>query len=197
MTERSQGKEASLGSVSTEVSPNASEANPAGGKSEDQLVRSPGGKAAKGHTPFGPGGRRPESGHGYARNPRHKASRAMNTPSNDGDGVSRDVALLVLCRAKRLQTEPDRDATGVQASGSRCGCSEHLRGAQGKPTARRKEQQSERGNHGGCPLQRADGHLRLMWPSWGGGVVVVGGGQHPLHGEGPQLPAEVHCERKS
>jgi hypothetical protein len=179
------------------VSPNASEANPAGGKNEDQLVRSPGGKAAKGHTPFGPGGRRPESGHGYVRNPRLKRPERADTLPNDGDGVSRDVALLVLCRAKRLQLESDCNATGVQASRSRRGCNEHPTGAQGKPTARRKEQQSERGNHGGRPLRQADGHLRLMWPSWGGGVVVVGGGQHPPHGEGPQLPDETLCERKS
>lgn len=131
--------------------------------------------------------------------PAPKALQSSDTPSNDGDGVSRDVAPTVLCRAKRSRTLSglNRNATGVQASGSRRGCKAYQTGAKGRPKARRKGQQSERGNHDGRPPVTVDGHLRLTWPSWGGGTVVVGGGESPPQGEGSQSPEETRCERKS
>src|SRR6266516_466364 len=98
---------------------------------------------------------------------------------------------------QKARNEPNRAATGVQASAGRDAGAARTRWAHRgdlPPGA-----QDNRVNAGTTSADRAErlGHLRLKRSAWDGGVVVVRGGEVPLPGEGPQSPAETRCGRES
>ncbi len=165
----------------------ATEADPAGGRPRARTRLKPGKHAARGGTPLRPQGRKPKPEQGHARKLCQKRPEGQHPGKRWGWGGSQWVSDLSQRRSqKSLSYRANRQwlkrckpaVTGGAVRRQRTGVQE-------RPNLRRRVSNSERGRPDRPPRAGLD-RLRLRWREGVGAAIVVGDGERPSQGEGPQ-----------
>ena len=166
---------------------NAAEANPAGGGRRARIRLKPGEHAARGGTLSRPQDRKPKLKHGHARNLCQKRPEGQHPGKRWGWGGSLwVVGLSHGGRRKAYRLEANRQWLKRYQPAATGGAVRRQRtGVQERPTLQRRVSNSERGRPDRPPCEGLD-RLRLRWREGVGAAIVVGDGERPSQGEGPQ-----------